>query len=217
MKRHIVCLGDSNTHGYCADPRDSADGSDRYDESQRWTCLLQQALGEAYLVIEEGLAGRTAVFHDPIEEGMCALDYVTPCLMSHRPVDLLIVMLGSNDLKSCYAATPLRIARGMERLIRKARATPCWGGPEPNILLICPAPIDSRLEASGVGEIMGPGCAQKSRSLSPVYAQSARDVGCHFLDAAPYVTYNQVDYMHFTPQDHRRLAQALAQLIPDWM
>lgn len=59
MKKHIVCFGDSNTHGYCADPNDSADRTDRFNEDERWTCLLQKALGEEYLVLEEGLSGRT--------------------------------------------------------------------------------------------------------------------------------------------------------------
>ena len=62
MKKHIVCFGDSNTHGYCADPKDCADGGDRFNEDERWTCLLQKALGEDCLVIEEGLSGRTTVF-----------------------------------------------------------------------------------------------------------------------------------------------------------
>ena len=100
MKRHIVCLGDSNTHGYCADPADCADGSlRRFNESERWTCRLQAALGEDFLVLEEGLPGRTTVFDDPVEESLSALPYLYPCLMSHAPVSLLVVMLGTNDTK----------------------------------------------------------------------------------------------------------------------
>ena len=92
MKRHIVCLGDSNTHGYCADPADCADGSlRRFNESERWTCRLQAALGEDFLVLEEGLPGRTTVFDDPVEESLSALPYLYPCLMSHAPVSLLVV------------------------------------------------------------------------------------------------------------------------------
>ena len=96
MKKHIVCFGDSNTHGYCADPKDCADGGDRFNENERWTCLLQKTLGDEYLVLEEGLSGRTTVFDDPLHECMSGLDYITPCLMSHEPVDLLIIMLGTN-------------------------------------------------------------------------------------------------------------------------
>ena len=66
MKKHILCFGDSNTHGYCAVPSDCADGGERFNEDERWTCLLQKKLGEEYLVIEEGLSGRTTAFPDTV-------------------------------------------------------------------------------------------------------------------------------------------------------
>ena len=97
MKKHIVCLGDSNTHGYCADPADCADGGARFNEQERWPRVLEKLLGEEYLVLEEGLSGRTTVFEDWLHEGMSALSVVCPILMSHEPVDLLIIMLGTND------------------------------------------------------------------------------------------------------------------------
>ena len=96
MKKHIVCFGDSNTHGYCA----MNDG--RFDENERWTCFLQKNLGEDYLVLEEGLSGRTTCFNDPLFEGLSGLDYIYPCLMSHEPVDLLVIMLGTNDTKERF-------------------------------------------------------------------------------------------------------------------
>ena len=65
MKTHILCLGDSNTHGYCADPKDNADGGIRFNEDERWPCRLQTALGNKYLVTEEGLSGRTTGFCRP--------------------------------------------------------------------------------------------------------------------------------------------------------
>ena len=77
MKTHILCLGDSNTHGYCADPNDCADHGIRFNEEERWTCRLQKALGDEYLVTEEGLSGRTTVFVDPIHESMDALSAVS--------------------------------------------------------------------------------------------------------------------------------------------
>ena len=73
MKTHILCLGDSNTHGYCADPKDNADGGIRFNEDERWTCRLQTALGSQYLVTEECLSVRTTVCGDPIHESMGAL------------------------------------------------------------------------------------------------------------------------------------------------
>ncbi len=93
-------------------PRDCADGSlRRFNESERWTCRLQKPLGEDFLVLEEGLRGRTTVFGDPLEERLAALAYLYPCLKSHEPVDLLVVMLGTNDTRSGWAPTPAPSAR----------------------------------------------------------------------------------------------------------
>ena len=141
MKKHIVCFGDSNTHGYCADPSDCADGGNRFNEEERWTCLLQKALGEDYLVLEEGLGGRTTVFADPLHEGMDAVSVAYPLLMSHEPIDLLIIMLGTNDTKERFCANAAAIAAGMERLIKKCKDTECWGTHGPNILVVCPPPL----------------------------------------------------------------------------
>ena len=113
MKKHIVCFGDSNTHGACKDPSDSADHGSRFNENERWTCLLQKKLGEDYLVLEEGLSGRNCAFEDPIHEGMSGVAHISPILMSHEPVDLLIIMLGTNDTKAYFSATPVNIAGAM--------------------------------------------------------------------------------------------------------
>ena len=99
MKKHILCIGDSNTHGLCTDPSESADHGSRYNEEERWTCLLQKALGEEYLVIEEGLSGRTCVYDDPDMDSVNLLPVLHALLNSHEPLDLLILMLGTNDSK----------------------------------------------------------------------------------------------------------------------
>ncbi len=114
MKKHIVCIGDSNTHGYCADPSDCADGGIRFNEDERWTCLLQKALGPEYLVSEEGLSGRTTVFPDPLHESMDALGVLYALLKSHEFVDLLVIMLGTNDTKERLGAN-----RSEERRVGK--------------------------------------------------------------------------------------------------
>ena len=136
----IVCFGDSNTHGY----NSSNDG--RLTEQERWTCLLDTYLGDEYRIIEEGLGGRTTVFDDPIFEGLSGLAYLFPCLMSHEPVDLLIIMLGTNDTKERFRATPANIAKGLERLTQKAIDTTAAWRDKPNILLIAPAPIEPGYE-----------------------------------------------------------------------
>ncbi|MDL2217462.1 GDSL-type esterase/lipase family protein [Christensenellaceae bacterium OttesenSCG-928-M15] len=213
MKRHIVCLGDSNTHGYCADPMDCSDHALlRFNEEERWPCLLQKALGEEYLVIEEGLSGRTTVFPDPLYEGLDALSYIRPCLKSHEPVSLLILMLGTNDTKERFGASAACIALGMERLVQKAKTVDCWANGTPRVLIVAPPPIDEKIEQTALSETMGQGCAQKSQGLAALYAQCAMRTGAGFLDAAG-CEFNAIDFMHLTKKGHMELSSRLADRI----
>ena len=188
MKTHILCLGDSNTHGYCADPKDNADGGIRFNEDERWTCRLQTALGDKYLVTEEGLSGRTTVFVDPIHESMDALSVAYPLLKSHEVIDLLIIMLGTNDVKERFNANAACIGAGMERLIQK-----CKEGFH--------------------DEVMGDGCVEKSKGVAGWYKIIAERNNVHFLDAEG-CEFNQIDFMHLTRKGHAQLAEKLAELVP---
>ena len=214
MKKHIICLGDSNTHGYCADPSDSADHGARFNENERWTCLLQKALGEDYLILEEGLSGRTTVFSDPLHESMDALSVIYSILMSHEPVDLLVIMLGTNDTKDRFSASAPCIALGLSRLVEKAKSVPCWGDHAPNILIVCPPHIGNEMVSTEVCGTMGTGCAAKSRELSKYYEPVAKAQGCAWLDAEGIAEFNQVDYMHLTRKGHSQLAAKLAEIVP---
>ena len=214
MKKHIICFGDSNTHGYCADPADCADGGDRFNEDERWTCLLQRKLGDDWLVIEEGLSGRTTVFPDALHESMSGLDSIYSCLMSHEPVDLLVIMLGTNDTKERLCANAAVIGIGLERLIMKAKTVPAWRNGTPRILVITPPHIGEGLYLRPEGVPMGKGCPEKSRALAPYFKQAADNQGCAFLDAEGIAEYNKVDCMHLSRRGHAQLADHLAGLIP---
>lgn len=210
MRRHIVCLGDSNTHGYSPEAP-----SFRFGEEERWTCLLQALLGRDYLVVEEGLPGRTTVFEDPVEEEMPALPYLYPCLNSHAPVDLLVIMLGTNDTKERLGANACAIGKGLTRLVRKARTIDCWGPGGANILVIAPLAIGKGVERSPVAQEMGAGCVEKSLRLPGQFRAAAREQGCSFLDANQLgLAQNTVDHMHLTKESHRLLARKLAELVP---
>lgn len=210
MKKHILCFGDSNTHGYCADPADCADGGARFNEDERWPCRLQSALGPDYLVIEEGLGGRTTVFPDPIHEGMDGITQIRPLLKSHEPIDLLIIMLGTNDTKERFCANAVCIGLGMERLLQKAVSVDCWGGKAPNILVVAPP----RIQDGFHDEAMGPGCVEKSRGVAEQLRLVAERNHVHFLDAEG-CEFNQIDYMHLTRRGHAQLAERLAALVPE--
>lgn len=209
----IVCFGDSNTHGY------NSSNNGRFTESERWPCLLEQFLGNGYSVKEEGLGGRTTVFSDPLFEGLDGLSYLFPCLMSHEPVDLLVIMLGTNDTKERFSATPENIAKGLERLLQKAIATQDAWRKAPNILVIAPLPIEEGYENTAVGGEMGKGCVEKSRKLAGLYQSTAKLYGCHFLNAGsiPGMKMYPYDHMHLSLESHRLLAETLAGLLPSYL
>ena len=118
-------------------------------------------------------------------------------------------MLGTNDCKDRLGMNAACIGLGMERLVRKCMSVDCWGGKAPNVLIVAPPPIGDELN----DPCMGIHCAEKSRGLAHYYAEKAKLLGCHFLDANG-CEFNQIDYMHLTKQGHAQLAQRFAQLIP---
>ena len=215
MKKYIVCFGDSNTHGYCADPSDCADGGNRFNEEERWTCLLQKKLGDDYMVLEEGLSGRTTVFQDALHESMSGLDSIYTALMCHEPVDLLIIMLGTNDTKERFGVNAACIGIGLDRLIGKAKTVPAWRDGKPNILVIAPPHMGEGLYVHPDGAPMGNGCVEKSWELAKYYQVYAEAQGCAFLDAEGIAEFNKLDCMHLSRAGHSQLADKLAQIVPD--
>ena len=210
-RKTIVCYGDSNTHGYCAR------NGGRFDETKRWPCLLEEFLGGEYLVREEGLNGRTIAFDDPLFEGLNGCRSLGSVLLTHEPVDLLVVMLGTNDTKTRFHATAGNIRTGLEHLILKALRTPeAFRDGKMNLLVVCPPPIDPRYETTSIGGEMGEGCAEKSAALAPLFELTCRSLGVHFLDAGslPGVEMAHYDWMHLSERSHRNLAEALAERIP---
>lgn len=207
MKKRILCYGDSNTWGYDA----YTDG--RFEEEARWTGRLGKVLGDEYTVIEEGLCGRTTVFDDPLNEGMSGLSYLYPCMMSHSPLDLLIVMLGTNDCKGRFSLTPRNIACGMKRLLLKAQQIPAWRE-KPHILLIAPGAIRPECEMSPVGAEMGI-CAQRSSKLADEYKVIAQEIGVDFIDAGIFVKMNKLDYMHLDQESHCLLAEKINEYVKE--
>src|SRR5271165_6929995 len=126
----VLCYGDSNTWGH------NPENGLRYARDQRWPGVLRQSLGLGYDVIEEGLSGRTTVFNDPLEPYKSGKEYLPPCLRSHSPVDLVILMLGTNDVQSRYNVSALEISLGMGvliEIIQQSAAGP--GNTAPEILL----------------------------------------------------------------------------------
>jgi lysophospholipase L1-like esterase len=197
----ILCFGDSNTWG-CR-PTDGA----RYPRSVRWTGVLQTALGKDYMVIEEGLGGRTTVWEDPIEGDKMGKRHLLVCLQSHAPLDLVVLLLGTNDLKKRYSAPPSDIAMGMAVLVDIINSSATGlSGAAPRVLLLAPPPLGKLTKFADMLE----GGTEKSKSLGKLYREVARERGCYFLDTAGIIRSSEVDGVHFDEKDHYALCQAVA-------
>lgn len=207
MTRTIVCYGDSNTHGAHPDP---AVGG-RHPRDVRWPGVMRTALGEGYEVIEEGLNGRCTVWDATIEPGRNGLPYLAPCLLSHRPVDLLIIMLGTNDVKRIYGQTASEIACGAGALVDIARGTLAGpGGTPPRIVLVSPVPVVLTPHSEMWG--YGPGI-EESRRLAGMYQLMAAGKGVGFFDAGSVAQVSPLDGVHLDEANHAALGAAMAEVV----
>ena len=200
-EKTILCYGDSNT--WCWNPATEA----RYARHERWPGVFRQELGEGYLVIEEGLNGRTTVWDDPIEGYKNGKEYLIPCLETHKPIDLVIIMLGTNDLKMRFGVPACDVAAGacvLVDIVAKSETGPGDGAPP--VLLIAPPPI-ARL--SDFAEEFEGGTA-KSKALSRHFRLAAEERGCALLDASEVITSSDVDWIHLDLSEHRKLGEAVA-------
>jgi lysophospholipase L1-like esterase len=202
----IVCYGDSNTHGM------DASSQTRLPRDVRWPGVLRARSGPEHDVIEEGLNGRTTSLDDPTSPGRNGASSIEACLWSHEPVDLVIVMLGTNDLKARFGCDGPMIAQGVSLVVGLARRT--LAGPEgtpPRILLVAPPPLGP---VTRLSELWGFGAAiETSRELARLYELVAANAGCAFLDAGRHVSAAAADGVHLDAEGHRRLGGAMAGVV----
>ena len=199
----IVCYGDSNTHGF--DPATSG----RFPPEVRWPGVLRRELGEGFEIVEEGLNGRTTIWEDPFVDGRNGRTYLAPCLLSHAPVDVVALMLGTNDLKAVFRVGAAEIASGLATLVELIQRS--GAGPEgraPHVLLVVPPPVGS---GSKHAELWGFGRAlEESRRLSGLCQTVAEDARCARLDAGTIVSPSPLDGVHLDAAGHNRLGRAIA-------
>lgn len=198
----ILCYGDSNTWGF--DPATQ----DRFPRDLRWTGVLRAALGTEYWVIEEGLNGRTTVWDDPIEGYKNGRDYLIPCLETHKPIDLVLIMLGTNDLKKRFSLSAYDIANGAGVLVDVVNKSEAGlDGKPPSILLMAPPPVAKLTEFAEMFE----GAEAKSLRFAQHYQRVAQEQGCAFLDTGSIIHSSDLDGIHLEADQHHILGMSVAQ------
>lgn len=208
MQKRILCYGDSNTYGY--EPTGG-----RYDEHTRWPMRMQELLGAGYTVIEEGFNGRTCVFDDPVEGGYkSGIRYLPPCLMSHDPLDVVIIMLGSNDTKVRFGMTPMTIGQSMMQLVRVAKLYASnAAGEASHIIVAAPPKILDNLMQTRHAECFGEQAIAVSAGLPRELRRISKLMRCDFFDASVHAEVSPLDAVHMTARGHLQLAEAMAEKV----
>ena len=203
--KNILCFGDSNTWGYS--PLDSS----RYSHDVRWTGVLQRLLGSDYLVIEEGLNGRTTFINEDERPLRSGSDDLPILLESHTPLDLAIIMLGTNDLKLEFNLTVAEIEQVAKTLCELVMNSEYLEDHPPEILLISPTHIGHNILPEDKEFFVQ--AREKSLQFAEHYEKAAAEAGVHFLDAAKVAKVSEVDGVHWDASQHKEFGELLSGLI----
>ncbi len=196
--RRILCFGDSNTYGYSP-----VDGQ-RYGDDINWPGVLGSLLGDSFEVINEGKNGRTIAFDDPYKDGCNGMNDIETCLEDHEPLDLVIIMLGTNDLKVYFDATPEIVAKNMRELCDRVQAKT-----DARVILASPALLGDQIEFSPLHLEFGRTQVDYSFELAPCFEKIAKEIGAEFIDLAMVAMSSDVDCLHLMPEEHAKVAQAM--------
>ncbi len=209
MAHTLLVFGDSNSHG--SPPIVTPGEYLRFDGAIRWPRVMARALDEGWAVVEEGLPGRTTQFDDPVMGAhMNGQTGLRIALESHGPIDLLALMLGTNDAKTRFNPTPERIVAGIAGLVDIALSEPMQTRHDGfEVLVICPPPVEE------VGPISGEflGGAAVSAGVARVLAAHCAARGVAFFDAGSVIEVSGQDGIHFEPDAHQALGLAVARVI----
>ena len=213
----ILCYGDSNTWGCIGKWVESDEPSKRYGTDIRWPTVAQRELGEEFHIIEEGLGGRTIYVH-PTEPWKNGEPYLTPCLHTHRPLDLVVIMLGTNDLQIKKDITAEELHVGISRLVDIVQQYPKVGrgNQPPKVLIIAPVEVRPSAPEGRTAVFAKFRCEigrELSRMLPEVYARVAKEKGCYFLNAQEFAQPGPADGVHLDTESQVSLGKAVARMI----
>lgn len=204
--KHVLCFGDSNTWGYIPGTE-----GERFTFEERYPGVLQSRLGPGIRVHEEGLNGRMTGWDDPLCPDRNALGQIAAILETHRPLDMIVVMLGTNDLKRFMGLEAVDCALALDSLLERIEMARCGAtGGRPALLVVAPphlvetpTPFGRKFE----------GAIPKSHAFAAAYAEIAAQRECLFLDAASVAQTSARDGIHLEKEAHRQLAEAVAGIV----
>jgi len=199
----ILCYGDSLTWG-------SIPNGGRYQKHCRWPEMLNKQLGDDYDVINFGLPGRTTIWDDPFVEGRNGIKYIQSAMETFGPVDIVIVMLGTNDLKQYFNANAYNAAKGVEKIITKIREPNIYNFPAADIIVVAPPNI---LSPKGEAADIFMGATEKTNKFHQEYQKVTARQKCVFLNAAGIIKPSEIDGVHLDIDANTTLSQALAPLV----
>ena len=203
----VLCYGDSLTWGVDAENRT------RHAYEDRWPSVLQKALGHGVRVIAEGLNGRTAVYDDYTSDSDRNGARILPTILqTHCPLDLVIILLGTNDMKPVFANNAMIVSRGIQRLVNIIR-TQSWPFDidAPDILIVAP-PALCETEDPVLGPMFA-GRVEESKKLASIYADLADEMGCGFFDAGSVAVTTPVDGVHMDAENTRAVGKGLEPIV----
>ncbi len=214
--KRIMIYGDSNTWGYI--PVESG-ATTRYPANVRWPGVLQAALGSGYEVIDEGLSARTTDIPDPTlphisGAGLDGSAYLSAAIATHHPLDLVVIMLGTNDVKKMFDRSSFRIALGVGKLIDIVAQTRGGVGtsyPTPKVLVLAPPPL-GKLAPEGRAERFAGG-VEKTKAMPAYYEAVAKAAGAEFLEVGKLTTTDGIDGVHLSPEAHKAIGTGVAEKI----
>lgn len=200
----VVCYGDSNTWGAFQMEEEWR----RYGRDVRWPSVLDTLLGDGVEVRNEGLIGRTLVAHDSKKPHRTGIRHLTSILKTSDPTDLVLIMLGTNDMKTEYDLTANDIFEHLRQTITLIRKEGKGLIRDPKILIICPPRVIFR-DDGGIDERMAR-VVEISKELPVLFQKVANETGCAFIDAGMHIQSSGKDGYHLDPEAHRKLASVVA-------
>lgn len=209
--KQILCYGDSNTYGTNPLPFPARG---RWSWTERWTGQLQKLLGEDYHIIEEGLGGRTTAWSDSQYPGRNGKEYLPICLQSHSPLDMIVIMLGTNDLKRRFGVSAQEIAMAAGDLVRDIKMY-TMEDKTPEILLVSPILLAENISEGFFGVMFDRAGYEKSLDFAKHFEAVSKECGCHFFDAATVASPSKEDKLHMNLESHTALARALFEKVTE--